>query len=369
MASPERLAYLRYRILDACLFIPVHSESEEPIPPVPSHRWSKLELLDEVNAQLRSVNPHLKPIAMRTMEKDFFDMERLFGVKIAKTYEGKKPHYHYAKPGMSIASVNLSQAESAHVQGFLDVMKRYRDQMGWEWWNESEARLRNGLGFVDTRNEHGIHPVIMDAEITRKHAQWFAKAMEFMQRGSLVRMALDAKDNGVERYAMVIERMLKQQGDWLLLGHAWDAEGREYYPLIVRLNDVRSMEAAIGETTGSWPTIGLLNWDSFISKRMHLTPGVIKSNDDLVETIRIWMDADLGQLFLLDPFHNSQDMRIEQAASGFIFTMHLVPDESFVQAILRWGKRAQVLEPAELRHQLRLETQKMSAQYQPMFGP
>lgn len=369
MASPERLAYLRYRILDACLFIPAQSLSEGALPETSKRKWSKIELLDEVNGQLRSVNPHLKPIAMRTMEKDFFDMERIFSVKIAKTYEGKKPHYHYATAGMSIASVNLSQAESAHVQGFLDVMKRHRDQLGWEWWHESEARLRHGLGFVDPTNQRGISPVIMEAEDNRKHAQWFAKAMEFMRRGSQIRMAVDARDQGVERYAFVIERMFQQRGDWLLLGHAWDAEGLEYYPLILRMNDVRSMEEAIGETPGTWPTSGLLNWDSFISNRMFLMPGVVKSSEAPAETIRIWMDSELGQLYLLEPFHNSQDLRIERAANGLIFTMHLVPDASFVQSILRWGKRAQVLEPAELRHRIRLETHQMSAQYQPMFGP
>jgi len=87
------------------------------------------------------------------------------------------------------------------------------------------------------------------------------------------------------------------------------------------------------------------------------------------QTVRVWVEAELARQFLKEPMHPSQDLRVEQSAAGIIFTLQVIPDESFKQFAWQWGLKFQVLEPAELRHAMREESKALADMYAPMFGP
>jgi predicted DNA-binding transcriptional regulator YafY len=72
---------------------------------------------------------------------------------------------------------------------------------------------------------------------------------------------------------------------------------------------------------------------------------------------------------MVDPIHPSQDLRLQRAGGGVIFTINVVVDAALFRWVMQWGNQAQLLEPAEARHTLRLKAREVASLYEPMFGP
>jgi hypothetical protein len=117
--------------LDACFVWGDPTQSDMPEPP---KRLFKPELLERVNALLKEASPGIKPIAMRTLEKDIADMQVLYGVEIVKHSDHKRAYYAYSEFGMSIGSGALTAEEKAQLHGVLGNLSRFRGAEGFEWW-------------------------------------------------------------------------------------------------------------------------------------------------------------------------------------------------------------------------------------------
>jgi predicted DNA-binding transcriptional regulator YafY len=102
---------------------------------------------------------------------------------------------------------------------------------------------------------------------------------------------------------------------------------------------------------------------------MGLSAGIIDAKEQSTESVQIWLSENVASRFMVDPIHPTQDMRLQRSGGGVIFTIDLVVDESLLRWVLQWGSEAQLLEPAEARHSLRLKSREVAQLYEPMFGP
>ena len=121
MNSSHRLVFLRYIVIDECLFQATNQDSNAEGEKI----WFKEDLLEEINTRIADFSVHTKPIAMRTLEKDLVDMQMLFDVKVRKLSRNRRAHYCYERPGMSIRHSALStdhamalQKLFAHLESF-----------------------------------------------------------------------------------------------------------------------------------------------------------------------------------------------------------------------------------------------------------
>jgi hypothetical protein len=364
MASPERYTQWRYLILDDCF----HQAALDP-----SIRWFKEALLQEVNRRLTEMNPSIKPIAMRTLEKDLVDFEGLYGTEVLRQREGGKVYYRYASPEESIHQGNLSKEERIALMTVLESLGRYRDMQLWDWWAWAEVLLRGQLGiFPEADSNASAMDKIQRATLSKDAQRWLLSVAESLFSRRPLRIAYaPGMGEQTERISFLPEHLVLQENRLFALGRCWDPEAEDWFGLCLDLNEV----VALDDVAVDWPESRAarkdvdFSWSQYIGHRIRLRPGLVQMKHQKPEMVRVWVEAELARQFLKEPMHPSQDWRVEQSAAGIIFTLQVVPDESFKQFAWQWGRNFQVLEPAELRHAMREESKALADMYAPMFGP
>lgn len=375
MTTPNRLALLRYHILDACFVWGDPTQSDMLEPP---KRLFKPELLERVNALLKEASPGIKPIAMRTLEKDIADMQVLYGVEIVKHSDHKRAYYAYSEFGMSIGSGALTAEEKAQLHGVLGNLSRFRGAEGFEWWTEMEALLRHRFDVVAPQKkatkkrgvsqhvQRQIFPRVQEKSALR----WLEGAVSALQLNMPARVGFTTSDaERSERHSMLIENLVEETAGWLVLALVWDDEAQEAFRLVLPLDSITSWDDVLVDVPEGLKDAIPFAWSRYIDQRFALVPGVVKDADEKPVAMRLWFENKTASRYLTQPFHTSQDPRIERSGNGVAIQVNLVPNAPFIQWILHHGAAAQVLEPASLREMMGLETRKMAQSYAKMFGP
>ena len=360
MASPERNVQLRYLMIDACL----HQAAVDP-----EISWSKEALLAKVNEELIADAPNAKPVAMRTLEKDLVDIERVYRVRIDKVRKEGKVHLRYTDPDQRLHRGILAPEESLTVQRFLKVMERFEGMPEWDWWLRAQMGLKGQFGLFDRPGQRAQAPRLAERSMSKDERRWYAVLAESVFTGTPLRMAYAPNMGDSSERTSFLPRQLVHDAEGIFaLGTAWDSESETHFHLIVELVEITSLDRVAVD----WPDASewdVISWDRYAANRMGLQSGIVSDEDAEPAQVRVWVADQLAQRFLKEPMHASQDMRIEQAADGVIFNLALVPDEAFMRFALKWGQDFQVLEPDDLRHALRVETKANADRYAPMFGP
>ncbi|MDA0912554.1 MAG: WYL domain-containing protein [Bacteroidetes bacterium] len=363
MASPERHAHWRYFILDECF-----SEAQED----DQIRWFKTNLLLEVNRRLKAIHPGTKPIAMRTLEKDLVDFEKIYGVSIERRREKGKIYFAYPKGQIGIHTGELSSKERRNLMSLLDSMGRFRSLKNWDWWVFMEVMLKGQLGFYSNQSKRREAGVVVDRELYGHEVQrWLLPIAESIYKAVPLRVAY-APDLGdaTERVQFMPEFLSIRNGSIHVAGTCWDDEAEDFFRLVIALEEITSLDdVAVAWPNAQYQATPANRWSEYLLSRMKLSPGLVIDWDRKPDLIRVWVGEALAQRFLKMPMHQSQDMRVEQAANGIIFTIQVVPDDSFVAFALQHGAQFQILEPDDLRHRVRLESAAVAKLYEPMFGP
>lgn len=375
LTTPNRLALLRYHILDACFVWGDPTQSDIPKPP---KKLFKPELLERVNALLKEASPGIKPIAMRTLEKDIADMQVLYGVEIVKHSDHKRAYYGYSEFGMSIGSGVLTAEEKAQLHGVLGNLSRFRGAEGFEWWTEMEALLRHRFDVVAPQKKatkkrgvsRHVQRRILPRVQEKSALRWLEGAVSALQLNMPARVGFTTSDaERSERHSMLIENLVEDTGGWLVLALVWDDEAQEAFRLVLPLDSITSWDDVLVDVPEGLKDAIPFAWSRYIDQRFALVSGVVKDADEKPVAMRLWFENKTASRYLTQPFHASQDLRIERSGNGIVIQVSLVPNAPFIQWVLHHGAAAQVLEPASLREMMGSETRKMAQGYAKMFGP
>ena len=361
--------------MDACFVWGDPTQSDIPKPP---KKLFKPELLERVNALLKEASPGIKPIAMRTLEKDIADMQVLYGVEIVKHSDHKRAYYGYSEFGMSIGSGVLTAEEKAQLHGVLGNLSRFRGAEGFEWWTEMEALLRHRFDVVAPQKKatkkrgvsRHVQRRILPRVQEKSALRWLEGAVSALQLNMPARVGFTTSDaERSERHSMLIENLVEDTGGWLVLALVWDDEAQEAFRLVLPLDSITSWDDVLVDVPEGLKDAIPFAWSRYIDQRFALVSGVVKDADEKPVAMRLWFENKTASRYLTQPFHASQDLRIERSGNGIVIQVSLVPNAPFIQWVLHHGAAAQVLEPASLREMMGSETRKMAQGYAKMFGP
>lgn len=361
MASPERNVQLRYLVIDHCLAEAAADEGQV---------WTKERLLAAINKALQEDNPNAKPIAMRTLEKDLVDLAAIYGVNIVSKRRSGRVHYGYANRQERIHNGLLQRGESVMAQRFLNSLERFEGFPEWDWWTQAKMKLKGQFGLFPGRRKARALNRIEGMRFSKDERRWYESLCEAAYSQFPLRMAYAPNlGDDVERMSFLPQKLVHQADGIFVLGTAWDGEAETFFHAVVALDEITSLDRVAVE----WPQrqgMPDFAWDRYLLHRMGVQSGIIAAKDAApAAEVRVWVAERLAQRFLKEPMHASQDMRIETAAEGLIFNLVVVPDAAFKRFALQWGSDFQVLEPDQLRHELRLATKEVADRYAPMFGP
>ncbi len=375
MPNSNRLALLRYQVLDASF---AWSDSDLSSGAVTPKKLFKTDLLSRVNEFLKEAVPGIKPIAMRTLEKDIADMQAIYGVEIVKHSDQKRAYYAYAESGMGIGNVGLSSQEQAMLHGVLSTLARFRGMEGFGWWIEMEALLRHRFELIlpQSRRSLGRRLALQKSNRLAPRVQenqalrWLDDAVNSLQLQLPARVGFAASNaEQSERHSMLVESLVEQHSGWMVLALVWDDEAQEAFRLILPLGSIVSWDDVLVDVPEGLKEALPFDWLKYVDQRFQLSPGIVVDAQEAPVTIRLWFDMKTAKEYTTQPFHPSQDPRIERSGNGIVMQANLVPNRPLMQWILHHGSSAQILEPAKLREELGEEARSVAASYAKMFGP
>jgi predicted DNA-binding transcriptional regulator YafY len=379
MNSIHRLAFLRYIVIDECLFEATNNASESEAAKE-AKIWFKDDLLDAINERIAKFSVHSKPIAMRTLEKDIVDLQALFDVKVLKLSHNRRAHYRYAHSGMSIRNSSLSAEQALALEQLFVHLESFHFMEGQEWWWEAESRLRVHFDLFPEDSqvrlaERKIKSVNAAAVFESHHwsdasRKWLPVLSKAAAKLIPVRLAYRLKhDVPLSHTTCRIEWLTVDHEEWLIGMLSWDEEAEEMFRMLVPLKAVDSVDDVTAHFPGESHDLDGWSWSSYAAQRMGLNDGIIDSKLEVSEPVQIWLEEPIANRFMVDPIHPSQDLRLQRAGGGVIFTINVVVDAALFRWVMQWGNQAQLLEPAEARHTLRLKAREVASLYEPMFGP
>jgi predicted DNA-binding transcriptional regulator YafY len=376
MNSSHRLVFLRYIVIDECLFQATNQDSNAEGEKI----WFKEDLLEEINTRIAGFSVHTKPIAMRTLEKDLVDMQMLFDVKVRKLSRNRRAHYCYERPGMSIRHSALSTDHAMALQKLFAHLESFHFINGQEWWWEAESRLRVHFDLfsedAQSRSRGRNANTVEAASVFEDHLwpdasrKWLPVLSKAAAKARPVRLGYRARHDAPLSHATCLAEWLTcQREEWMLGLLAWDDEAQDGFRMLMPLKSIDSVDDITAQFPVDFKQMNGWSWSKYALQRMGLSAGVIEAKEQRTESVQIWLSEHVASRFMVDPIHPSQDMRLQRAGGGVIFTIDVIVDDSLIQWLMQWGSEAQLLEPAEARHTLRLKSRELAQLYEPMFGP
>jgi len=366
----NRLALLRYSILDACFSSPEGTPRDRMkrggrtnAEPGGNTLMFKEDLLDLVNRRLQEAVPGTKPIAMRTLEKDLVDMQELYGVKIVKHSLHKRAWYSYASAGMSIRKGKLTGGELARLEGGLGVLGRFQETPGFEWLRFVDGRIRFEFGLVAPSKSRA-------AKSLGNRGQWVG-GIQQGTTGEVWDTVLQALAAGSWAEVVAEEGPLHlrieavgEAGGELLLAGTVQTGPDQYERAVFDLAAVSRVQL-LSEAPATAPAS-----EAWAHPLRAVNASSVDPEDvgEAVE-LRIWFSGEALHGCDHRPFNAEPVGKPEAAAGGQILTYQLVPGPAWARRLWSFGPGAQLLEPLELRMQLAAQVEQMRAGYAKLFGP
>lgn len=368
--SASRLATLRYAVLDECFARDPERPAGEPLP-----RFFKQDLLDLVNKRLKEAIPGTKAIAMRTLEKDIQDMQRLFGVKIVRYHEKKRAWYSYAQEGMTIRAGGLTGAESSKLTGALEICDRFAGNEGTKWLPWALALLRHSFHLdANSLKARRNQTEAQGWSIGQPHRFPSVAVLEHIRDGLHLGdwHALRLKDGTAISY--LPEHLHSGRDTDVVCGMERRIDENGEPMLVMRVLDWLEIETIehMSDADHFKGTHQGRSWPQWCAHRFAVRPGewsTFREWNAAPEEVRIWFSQPRAQQLQFRPWHASQSPRVEAAAGGQIFTFLLVADDALRSAVLAEARDAQLLEPLEMRNEIRDLMGVWPRAYDAMFGP
>ena len=328
MTAINRLAFLRYIVIDECLVeATCQNQTAADAGVVQGKLMHKQDLLGAVNKRIAEFSAHTKPIAMRTLEKDLVDVQKLFGVKILKLSHNRRAHYRYAQVGMSIRDAALSADQALALQQLFKQLELLRLTPGKEWWWEAESRLRVHFDLfpeeVQARSSHRPVKSVKGAEAFKEYRwpdagrKWLPALAKVAAKSIPIRLAYRLEhDAPLIHTTCRAEWLTPQQESWMLGVSAWDEEAEEIFRMLIPLNAIDSLDDVTAQFSKELEAAPHWDWPQYAEHRMGLEPGVIESNPKTPEHVQVWLSEVLAKRYLVDPIHPSQDLRLQKPPAG-----------------------------------------------------
>lgn len=333
---PTKNALLRYAAIDTCL-------------QRTGRRWRFTDLHEAVSAAYNDYSGSGNGISIRTLREDLKNMRPGGATGYdAPIVADPELGYYYEKEGFSIFNSPLSVDDLVVLQGALGALKQLQGLGLSQELAELVERLELRLSYPN--KEGGREVLQFELLAGYQGQQWLGPlytAIRDQQAQWLTYQSFQASEPKRE---VVHPYLLKQyNGRWFLVAQR---DGRAGDASVFALDRIQNLELAPDRYRASEhePT-------AFFA---HLLGVSILPQAEL-QKIRLRFAKTRLPYVLTKPLHSSQE--IEQDSEGPVVGLTLIPTRELITLLLSFGADVEVIDPSQLREQLRVELERALNKY------
>lgn len=327
-------ALTRYRALDACF-----------------SNWMRKyyieDLIDRCDEALAERYPSGDVgISRRTLFDDLNDLDELvaeYGVEISRINDSRRKFYRYNKAGFSLFTKGFTEEELRALKDNIEMLQRFKGLPTFEWMTplidklESKVASRTSssdiLSFEENSDYSGI--------------EWLKDCFDAIINQQPIQVDYRTFDDK-EYHWMIHPYFIKQYNNrWFLIGHNPEFNSLSNIPLD-RIDDIEPMHIEYIPNTS-------IDFESYFDNVIGVT-----ISSEPVQTVKLRFTVKRLQYVLTKPIHKTQ--KCSDPESGIV-TLNLIPNKELESLLLSFGPDVEVLEPSNLRNQMKEKLRLTFAQY------
>ncbi len=334
--ATNKHAVIRYEALDRCF----------------SNKGRKFfidDLIRYVSDALTDYTGKDSSISRRQILKDmdFMRSEAGFRAPIASCKEGEKTYYRYSDRNYSLAMQQINPVEADLLKTTLDMLGRFRGLPQFDFVQELALKLKKSFQLEDL-NEC----IFFDQNEYLKNLHLLGDLLKFIQQKRVLHVEYKSFNQDKEESFLIHPYFLKQYNKrWFLFGQR---DGFDSWTNLA-LDRIITFEAAEGIAFIP-PTE---TYDAYFEDVI----GVSKPIDAVCQFVKIKIDKLLWPYIDSKPLHPSQTV-MERTDTYTTIQLEVVPNYEFYAQILGLGSAVEILEPREIRQEVKIKLKDMLGRYQ-----
>ena len=317
-------ALTRYRVLDACF----------------SNRMRKYyveDLMRKCNEALAERYPTGEiGISRRTFFDDLNDLDELvseYGVEILRINDGHKKYYRYNKSDFSLFTKGFNDEEILSLKENVQILQRFKGLPTFSWMDSLVSKLEDKLTLKTSAGN------IIDYEDNKNYSgiDWLKDCFDAIIYQQPIQVDYRTFDDK-EYHWMIHPYYIKQYNNrWFLIGNNPEFDSLSNIPLD-RIDNIEPIHIEYVPNTS-------IDFESYFDNVI----GVTLSSEP-VQTVKLRFTAKRLQYVLTKPIHKTQ--KCSDPESGIV-TLSLIPNKELESLLLSFGPDVEVLEPSNLRNQMK----------------
>lgn len=321
----NRNAFIRYKIIDACLCRR-------------QRHWTLEDLRHKCSEALIEQDGNHAEVSKRTIQHDIQLMRSdKFGFNAPIVVVNKK-HYIYDDPDYSIMKIPLTQKELVTLNEVLSILNQFKGLAHFQEVEEIVNRLKHKIENWDIEQKSLIDFEKNERLKGLEHLKNLYSAINNQKVIKLVYQSFKA----FEADEMIFHpHFLKEyRNRWFVLG----LKGEIKYPYIFALDRIINFEHVEGQH---------FRFDSRLNASWFSDMiGVSKSEGQATKVIKFWVSADQTPYVMTKPFHTSQQCVEELENGSAVFSLEVIHNFELEREFLGFGHDIEILEPRSLRKRI-----------------
>lgn len=334
--ATNKHAVIRYEALDRCF----------------SNKGRKFfidDLIRYVSDALTDYTGKDSSISRRQILKDmdFMRSESGFRAPVKSYKEGKKTYYRYSDRNYSLAMQQINPIEADLLKTTLDMLGRFKGLPQFDFVQELALKLKKSFQLEDLDE-----CIFFDQNEYLKNLHLLGDLLTFIQQKRVLRVEYKSFNQDREEAFLIHPYFLKQYNKrWFLFGQR---DGFDSWTNLA-LDRLVTFEAAEG--------IAFIPPTETHDAYFEDIVGVSKPIDAVCQFIKIRIDKSLWPYIDSKPLHPSQTV-VERTDTYTTIQLEVVPNYEFYAQILGLGSAVEILEPREIRQEVKIKLKDMLGRYQ-----
>ena len=326
-------ALIRYIALDRCFRNP-------------RKKYFIDNLIDACNEALKDIDANSSGVSKSQVYSDikFMQDSKGYDAPIEKAREESKVYRYYSDPNFSISNQPLNEHEAHQLKETLLTLSRFKGMPQFEWVQEMAARLEQEFKL---ENNHFI--LSFDENPYLTGINFFDEIYNAIIYKKVLKIAYKPfyKDEMVE---LIHPYFLKQYNNrWFLFGLDNDNQDGVVNKPLDRI-------VSIEESSFEYIPNTEIDFEEYFEDVV----GVSVDSNKPIEKVILRVDEELLPYITTKPLHGSQ---IQHKDDPTKIELNLIPNYEFKALILSRGECIEVLEPADLREDMKQKAEKMYKRY------